>query len=140
LHDLSKFLPCEWVPYTHYFYGNLPAWDDVKRVSCTYPYRKTKEGNSERFDLAWLHHQHCNPHHWQWWLLREDSGATVPQPMSEPFIKEMVVDWVGAGKAQGKPDTRQWYAKNSPKMVLHPETSKVVETLLAQLAEGGIIP
>ena len=73
LHDLSKFLPSEWFPYARHFYGNLPNWDDVKRICPTYQYKNTKQGNKDLFDIAWLLHQKRNKHHWQYWLLLEDN-------------------------------------------------------------------
>lgn len=80
IHDWSKFLPSEWFPYVAYFYGGPHRslaefsgyekayfWDAVRRVS--------KEEVGQRFDLAWLLHQKRNPHHWQFWVLMEDSPS-----------------------------------------------------------------
>ena len=83
------------------------------------------------FDRAWLHHQHANPHHWQHWVLREDSGAVKALPMPEHFVREMVADWMGAGRAiTGKWEAAEWYTKNAGKMTLHPDTRARVESLL----------
>ena len=48
-HDESKYSKEEWDAYLNYFYPdeNHPKDDNA-------------------FDLAWLHHQHNNPHHWQY--------------------------------------------------------------------------
>ena len=46
----------------------------------------------DRFDAAWLHHQHNNPHHWQHWLLREDDGGTKALEMDHLYVVEMVCD------------------------------------------------
>jgi hypothetical protein len=54
IHDWSKFLPCEWIPYANYFYGDLPDWDHAKVFSPGYPYSGTKQGAAEAFDCAWL--------------------------------------------------------------------------------------
>ncbi len=54
-------------------------------------------------------------------------------PMPLKYCKEMLADWRGAGKAQGKPDTKAWYEANRNKMQLHHETRKWVEKAL----EGG---
>ena len=131
IHDWSKFLPCEWRPYARYFYGNLPDWDIVKRQIPSYSYNGTKQAASVAFDMAWLHHQHRNPHHWQHWVLREDSGATKLLPMPENFVREMVADWMGAGRAiTGKWETAAWYEKNREKIQLNESTREKVEQLL----------
>jgi len=112
-HDLSKFRPSEWFPYVDYFYG-----------SGKYP---------EKFDMAWLKHQHRNRHHWQWWILRQDDGGLFFFPMSKKDRLEMVCDWWGAGRAQGRggwEHTWQWYEDNKEKIQLHPETREWVEWFL----------
>jgi hypothetical protein len=121
VHDLSKFLPSEWFAYADYFYGpetSGPLQTHVVR---------------EAFDRAWLLHQRRNPHHWQAWVLREDDGATKLIPMPEAYRKEMLADWVGAGKAQGYPSVNAWYAKNREKMKLHPYTRMWVEERLKDI-------
>lgn len=127
IHDWSKFLPSEWFPYVAYFYGPKvkgdPRGPDASYDPAT---------GSRAFNAAWLHHQHLNPHHWQHWVLREDSGATFALPMPEHFVREMVADWMGAGRAQGHgDDVRPWYVTNRDKMVLHAATRCLVETLLS---------
>jgi hypothetical protein len=110
-HDWSKFLPCEWFPYAQSFYGPQPRTDETK----------------VRFDRAWLHHQHFNPHHWQHWVLREDSGATKILEMHWDDMLEMLADWEGAGRAiTGNKDTRTWYLNNQDKILLHPYTKEAV--------------
>jgi len=117
LHDLSKFSSPEWSPYVHTFY----APDGSKRYAET-----------EEFNRAWLHHQHCNPHHWQYWCLRMDRGDVAPLRMPEVLVREMVADWIGAGLAQGKPNTLAWYESNRDRMVLHEDTRAIVERLLTE--------
>ena len=57
--------------------------------------------------------------------------AIVAMPMPETHIREMLADWYGAGWAiTGKPEVKEWYAKNSGKMKLHEDTRKMVEELL----------
>jgi hypothetical protein len=119
LHDWSKFLPDEWLPYARFFYG-VP----VKQGGIVHRHRRL------RFDVAWLRHQHRSPHHYQHWVLRNDDGSTVPLPMPERFAREMVADWMGAGRALGKPDTAGWYRHNRARIVLHPDTRALVEGLL----------
>jgi hypothetical protein len=116
VHDASKFLPDEWIPYAMTFY----AADGSKR------YKPTDD-----FDLAWLKHQRRNLHHWQAWVLRQDSGETKPMPMPNRYIREMVSDWAGAGRAiTGKWEVKDWFEKNRQKMVLHPDTLHMIKDLL----------
>lgn len=83
------------------------------------------------FDRAWLHHLHANPHHHQHWVLREDSGVTKVLQMPEHFVREMVADWAGAGRAiTGKWEVADWYAKNGDKMLLHPATAEAVNRIM----------
>ena len=101
-HDLSKFLPDEFIPYMNFFYG------------------KSKEFAQSQFDFAWLKHQKRNPHHWQWWILKEDSGEYKIFEMSREYREEMLCDWHGAGKAiMGKnSNTKEWYLKNKDKTII----------------------
>jgi len=124
-HDLSKFLPSEWLPYANYFYGKAHTVRDE-----TGYYKPTDTGDA-RFDFAWLLHQKRNDHHWQWWILPEDEGGIKVLPMSREARLEMLCDWIGAGLAQGTPGTRAWYLKNKDKMLLHPETRAWVERQLS---------
>lgn len=118
IHDWTKLLPVEWTPYVLSFYGGWKYKDRPAHVVAA-------------FDAAWLHHQHANPHHWQHWVLREDSGATKLLEMPEHFVREMVADWMGAGRAiTGKWEAGTWYAQNASKILLHESTRARVEVLL----------
>lgn len=169
VHDWTKFLPCEWLPYVDNFYGD--------------------KKDPDAYDRAWNHHQKHNPHHWQYWLLTKDQpkrkwSVTAHQPevgpyylatktngkwthvalfdvkhhldglsdeayelsedichtlnrspmaleMPEVFVREMVADWMGAGRAiTGEWEAHKWYLKNKSNMHLHPNTRKLVEELL----------
>lgn len=132
MHDMSKFLPSEWFPYVNYFYGGD---SDIKRGRDETGYYKPTDTGDKAFDFAWLLHQKRNRHHWQWWILPEDEGGVKILEIQKQYLKEMICDWIGAGKAQGhvspKDDrffeTRRWYSKNKEKMQLHPHTRKWIE-------------
>lgn len=148
IHDWSKFLPGEFVPYARYFYGpKLPSikeshGDHRQMVFFSGMYSERVE---QDFNAAWLAHQHRNPHHWQHWVLREDSGATFALPMPHKYRVEMLCDWQGAGRAiHGRYDatdpygeTREWYKKNAGKMLLHDYTRTWVEAALGIERGGG---
>lgn len=125
LHDWDKFLPDEWFPYVHCFY----APDGSKQYK-----------ESTAFTRAWMHHQHRNKHHWQYWLNADvtplyrtnilvwDRGTasividygvydwrgeiSVREEMPDVYRREMLADWRGAGRALGFSDTLAWYKKN----------------------------
>jgi hypothetical protein len=136
-HDLSKLLPDEFFPYANFFYNKNP------RDKTGY-YKPTDTGD-KAFDFAWLLHQKRNRHHWQWWILPEDNGGVKVLKMEEPFLTEMICDWIGAGKAQGhfspkdNPmlETLTWWKANNHKMQLHEETRKEIIRRLENLNHLG---
>lgn len=106
IHDWDKFLPDEWFPY----------------VRCFYAPNGSKQYDEKQITTAWNAHQKRNKHHWQYWMLTWDRGETQCLPMPDVYRREMLADWIGAGLAQGKPNTVEWYAGNREKMKLHDET------------------
>lgn len=128
LHDVSKFLPGEWVPYAHHFYESDGQPKEVRDE--TGYYKPTNTGDAD-FDFAWLLHQKRNKHHWQWWILPEDEGGIRILPMPDIYRKEMLADWIGASMAQGfGSNVKAWYLKNCEKMQLHPDTRRWIEQQL----------
>jgi hypothetical protein len=119
LHDWSKLTPAEWGPYVTFFYGKKTT--NAARL----------EQRRRDFDAAWLHHQHANKHHWQHWILRNDNGETAVLKMPERYVREMVADWMGAGRAiTGAWEVAAWYEKNHTRIILHPLTRVRVLRLL----------
>ena len=122
-HDLSKFLPSEFIPYARCFYqknGKLQ-------------YNETNE-----FNLAWLMHQRRNCHHWQYWILKCDDGSQFPMTMPMQYIYEMVADWIGAGRAIGNlAGARVWYNRNRHKIVMTESTRRIAEWLLQKAEDVG---
>lgn len=116
IHDWTKFLPSEWTPYAKTFYA--------KDGSNQYDEHKD-------FDRAWNHHQKRNKHHWQYWVINRDDGDVKCIPMPEKYIREMVADWMGAGRAiTGRWEVQEWYDNNRNKIKLDEETRKKVEKLV----------
>lgn len=113
VHDWQKFTPTEWFAYVETFYGSGTA----------------RESWRARFDEAWLHHQKLGgKHHWQYWVLLEDSGQTKLIPIPDRYRREMLADWRGAGRAiHGKDETPSWYERSKAGRMLHPETQAWVE-------------
>lgn len=129
-HDWHKFLPCEWFPYVDWFYGGpFPSRHELP--SEWRERAKTKESAQEAFDRAWLHHIHMGRHHPQHWILRQDDGEVKCLQMPWNYRLEMLADWSGAGRAQGKVnDTVEWYLENGHRYPMHPETRALVEAHL----------
>lgn len=129
VHDWSKFLPDEWLLYARYFYA--PDGSKRQRRDKTGYYKPT-DTEDAAFDFAWLLHQKRNKHHWQWWVLPLDDGGFKAMEMPYKYMAEMLADWIGAGLAQGTPDTRAWYQDNKGKIQMHPDTRKELERLLVE--------
>jgi len=118
------------MPYANFFYNFNPR-------NKTGYYKPTDTGDCA-FDFAWLLHQKRNRHHWQWWVLPEDEGGMKVLEIQEPYFTEMICDWIGAGKAQGKfsprndkyYETRIWWEDNKHKMTFHKKTFEKIEKLL----------
>ena len=131
VHDMSKFSPSEWFPYVDKFYGGKWPEQHYGDMRNQLDYAYTQGWVDLRFDEAWNHHQKRNPHHHQYWVLREDSGLVKVLDMPMRYRKEMLADWRGAGMAiNGKDDTRNWYLKNRDRMLLHPDTREWIESKL----------
>ncbi len=121
IHDWSKFTLKELPHYQRQFYGKADKPLD--------------------FSYAWLHHQKYNKHHWEYWIpiTGHNRGGYVdmqPLPMPVIYVKEMIADWIGAGRAyEGKyPDINNWvwWQKHNNKILAHcaPETIKIINAII----------
>jgi hypothetical protein len=132
IHDCSKFLPDEFIPYADYFYGKENHMIERKDNN----YNKVNNTGDKKFDYAWLLHQKRNKHHWQWWILPETKGSFIKYEITEPYLTEMLCDWIGAGKAQGKTSpkedplytVRNWWNIHKNSIILHDNTLLYFET------------
>lgn len=124
VHDWSKFLPSEWIPYADSFYGGH-EWEERPPEL------------RDAFDRAWLLHIHRNDHHYQHHVLREDSGATKLLEMSDDAVLEMLCDWAGAGRAiNGRWELSEWYGKNYEVIKLAPASRRVVNGFIQRFWSG----
>jgi len=141
VHDMSKFLPSEFIPYARFFYGRYPKYEVYEGTTLKPPSGLFKEDVKRHFDKAWLKHIHRNPHHWQYWLLQEVDGPLKIIPMPMKYLKEMLCDWHGAGMAiTGKNNTADWYLKNKDKIKLGRIHHKWIERQLglSQATKEGL--
>ncbi len=126
-HDWTKLLPCELPHYQRQFFGNADRPD--------------------QFIRCWAHHQNSNKHHWEYWIPRTGhsrcdppylDGQPIPMPMR--YVREMVADWMAAGRAyEGRwPDVHDWTWLNNSRdrMRLHPRTAARLNNLLLALRGG----
>lgn len=120
-HDESKYDPEEYSAYDAYFYGR----DKVNIMKA-----------SENFNRAWLRHIHKNPHHWQHWVLINDDpklGETCIE-MPYQYVMEMICDWWTFGWKDNNPyEIFRWYEDHKAHMKLHPNTRRLVETILKEM-------
>ena len=126
IHDWSKILPDEFIPYARHFYGN----SGMKEGRDESGYYKPTDTGDKDFDFAWVLHQKRNKHHWQWWLLPEDESGAKILEIPHPYRLEMICDWIGAGRALKTGTAQSWYEKNKHKLQLHPATRVFVESVL----------
>jgi len=143
IHDWSKFLPDEFIPYATYFYNqklqnreNIEAFGLFTNAELA-PYGYYAK---DRFNVAWLFHQRRNPHHWQYWMFPDSyelPGSDVVNgclPMPPNYVMEMVADWMGASMAYtGDWNMSDWLAKNFHKVKLHPGSMYGLVVILNEL-------
>lgn len=126
IHDISKFRPSEWIPYANTFYNK----DGSSR------YQETKE-----FNLAWNHHQKRNKHHWQYWTLVKDDGKLICLEIPEKYVREMIADWIGAGKSitGSWRDVFNWYQNNQNSIKINPKTKRLTDDILKELEDRTFV-
>ncbi|WP_407450036.1 DUF5662 family protein [Fibrobacter sp.] len=118
-HDASKTDCEEYRAYDAYFYGGNRSYKVV-----------------QDFKLAWLHHIHNNPHHWQHWILINDDPkeGEIILDMPYQFIIEMICDWWSFSWTKGKlTEIFNWYDAHKDYMKLSDKTRKTVEDILVKI-------
>ena len=117
-HDLSKFLPDEFIPYARFF----------AETDRTKNYKKSDEDN-ENFQKGWGKHQKRNKHHWNYWISVTRKDEIIPLPMPYKYVKQMIADWDGMSRKFGG-TTKEYYEKNKDGMILHNDTIYLIESEL----------
>ena len=115
IHDWTKLTPTELPHYQRQFFG--------------------KADDPSGFVRCWLHHQNSNQHHWEYWIPRTGHSRCDPPyqdnepiPMPDWAVREMVADWLAAGRAyEGQwpdPNDWRWLQQNFLRIArnLHPDT------------------
>lgn len=128
-HDLSKLSFTEFVSSAKFFSG----------VKSPIAAQKEKYG----YSVAWANHKGKNTHHWEHWV-DWTHGELYCMKMPIADVKELLCDWIGAGKAYNK---AKWSAEEAPNyyydrrenMLFHSETRELIEESLMVLKLEGEI-
>ena len=118
-HDASKTNPDEYNAYDAYFYGGNRSFEVV-----------------DQFNRAWLLHIHRNPHHWQYWILRNDNPdeGEILIDMPDCYIIEMICDWWSfSWKQENLYEIFKWYEERKDYIKLSDYTRKKVEDILNKM-------
>ena len=130
LHDLSKYMPVEFLEGVKYYQGTYSPIMNCKR----------KVG----YSLAWIHHINCNKHHYEYWIDLTSDRSKGLQGMKMPvrYVVEMFIDRVAASKVYAKDaytdsHALEYYKKTRKYMTIHPDSRKLLEHLLVMLSRYG---
>lgn len=128
LHDISKFSPTEFFESVKYYQGTSSPIDACKKEN--------------GLSAAWMHHKGRNKHHYEYWQDNFDNGGT-PIEMPIKYKKEMICDYLGAGKAYyGKDFTYMkeylwWQEKKKNPLAMHPNVKQFVDMFFGELVNMG---
>lgn len=131
-HDLSKFSLTEFRAGAQFYQGNRSP--------------NTEERFVKGYSAAWLHHKGRNKHHFEYWIdIVGNCDATLEgKQMPTRYVVEMFCDRVAASKvyqgAKYNDDSSLNYFRleqSTGDLLIHPETSKLLEYMLTLLAEKG---
>jgi hypothetical protein len=131
-HDLSKFSPVEFWRGCRYYQGYRSPNDQER-----------KETGVSR---AWLHHKGKNKHHFEYWIdycLRPDGSVYMGGcRMPKKYVAEMFCDRIAACRTYHKDsytdsDPYDYYVRSKGHILIHPETSDLIERWLLLLKEQG---
>ena len=165
IHDWSKFTRAEWGGYVAHFYqdktpatqaGFDRAWNHHQKANPHHwqywlllpdqargAWRVTSpDGGMSLFSVGDNHAELCvMAQRFQAgetqaeWLVQTLNQTPLALEMPERYVREMVADWCGAGRAiTGRWEVEAWYAR-SPHIVLHPATRERVAQLITQFVE-----
>ncbi|MBE5940646.1 MAG: catalase [Lachnospiraceae bacterium] len=130
LHDLSKYMPSEFMAGVKYYQGFRSPNNAQKEI--------------EGYSAAWLHHKGRNKHHYEYWI---DYPADDPEnlhgmKMPARYVAEMFCDRVAAsriykGEVYVDSDPLNYFLQRHDHYVMHPDTKKLLYKLLYMLSVKG---
>jgi len=121
-HDLSKYSLAEFRLAKYYIGTGSPVVQEKRQLG---------------YSKSWLHHIHCNKHHWEYWYDPTDDRIA---PIPKKYIKEMVCDIIAASKVyNGKNYTNEKPIEYMDKSDSHPQEVKdlIMPLLIANLNQKG---
>lgn len=94
---------------------------------------------------AWLHHKGRNKHHLEYWIdysADKSNRQLMGMKMPVKYVVEMFCDRVAASKNYNRDEYTDayplnYYLRGRSRDLLHPESAKLLESMLAMLAEKG---
>lgn len=119
VHDNSKFDEIEYNEYLNYFYPSPECPKD-----------------EHLFNIAWNHHQKCNPHHWQYWILIGDGAHIQCLDMPLKYVAEMCCDWHSFSLTDKPENTAyNWWKSRKDLIMVSPKTSKLIDEIVEYLKD-----
>lgn len=129
-HDLSKYAPVEFLAGVRYYQGTRSPNDQQRR--------------EKGYSASWLHHKGRNRHHFEYWTDYGINGeGIVGVEMPAKYVAEMFCDRLAAsrvyrGSAFTLEDPYRFFLRGKDRrLLLHPATSALLETLLLKLRDEG---
>lgn len=128
-HDFSKFHPIEFFESVKFYQGGKSS-----------PINAAKSVNG--YSKAWQHHKGHNPHHYEHWTDKYDSG-TVSIKMPYKYLVEMIADYLGAARAyHGKNFTltdelNWWKSKLNGGVCINEHTRNFVTYAFCEFVDTG---
>ncbi len=128
-HDLSKYLPSEFIKGAKYFLGTKSP-NEAERAARGY-------------SRAWMHHQGRNKHHFEYWVdynpktHRRESVKMPYRYLIEMFCDRVAASKIYQGRNYNERHPLEYFLKAKATRQIHPETSDELEALLTMLAERG---
>ncbi len=128
-HDLSKYMPAEFLPGVKYFQGDRSP-NEMERETIGY-------------SNAWMHHKGRNRHHYEYWNDYNPKTKRIEAvKMPDRYFVEMVCDRIAASKIYYGEDytdasSLNYYLRKKGKMFINPETERDLEKILRILADKG---
>ncbi|MGL4801898.1 MAG: DUF5662 family protein [Cetobacterium sp.] len=127
-HDLSKFLPSEFIPYAKWFYGEYGikfnggmSWEFDLHNKC-----------HREFDIAWVKHYKRNKHHWNHYY---NTLFKKSRHMQREYIMQMICDWEAMALKFG--DTSQEFYLNNYNKIELTDNSRLILEIELGLNDSG---
>ena len=123
-HDDSMFTIEEYEACDNYYY------------ECNTKCGMVDDDTENKFNVAWLHHLHNNPHHWQYWIMYNDDPSEREIYLEIPYeyILEMILDWWAFSWAKNDLyEIFNWYDINKSYLRINFKSKMEIEKILEKM-------